>query len=144
MIDESTTPNYMIYLKTNGAKEGTRTLTGVTRWNLNPVRLPIPPLSHRLLIASYRFSTIFAEIAEIVEKLRGRDPKSMITLCQASHFTVARQTSTSAKTVLWSGFWRTNKNKRIRISADPSVAGGPCRDRTYDQLIKSQLLYQLS
>ena len=22
--------------------------------------------------------------------------------------------------------------------------GGPCRDRTYDQLIKSQLLYQLS
>src|SRR5690606_27782847 len=28
-----------------GAKGGTRTLTGVTRWNLNPVRLPIPPLS---------------------------------------------------------------------------------------------------
>jgi len=24
------------------------------------------------------------------------------------------------------------------------VNGGPCRDRTYDQLIKSQLLYQLS
>jgi hypothetical protein len=24
------------------------------------------------------------------------------------------------------------------------VDGGPCRDRTYDQLIKSQLLYQLS
>jgi hypothetical protein len=24
------------------------------------------------------------------------------------------------------------------------VGGGPCRDRTYDQLIKSQLLYQLS
>jgi len=22
--------------------------------------------------------------------------------------------------------------------------GGPCRDRTYDRLIKSQLLYQLS
>ena len=28
-----------------GAKGGTRTLTGVTRWNLNPVRLPVPPLS---------------------------------------------------------------------------------------------------
>ena len=25
-----------------------------------------------------------------------------------------------------------------------SKIGGPCRDRTYDQLIKSQLLYQLS
>jgi Fic family protein len=25
-----------------------------------------------------------------------------------------------------------------------SLDGGPCRDRTYDQLIKSQLLYQLS
>jgi hypothetical protein len=37
-----------IKLKVGGAKEGTRTLTGVTRWNLNPVRLPIPPLSHRL------------------------------------------------------------------------------------------------
>jgi hypothetical protein len=24
------------------------------------------------------------------------------------------------------------------------IIGGPCRDRTYDQLIKSQLLYQLS
>ena len=24
------------------------------------------------------------------------------------------------------------------------LIGGPCRDRTYDQLIKSQLLYQLS
>lgn len=33
----------------NGAKEGTRTLTGVTRWNLNPVRLPVPPLSRRSL-----------------------------------------------------------------------------------------------
>ena len=29
---------------------------------------------------------------------------------------------------------------RLRTSLD----GGPCRDRTYDQLIKSQLLYQLS
>jgi hypothetical protein len=28
-----------------GAKGGTRTRTGVTRWNLNPVRLPVPPLS---------------------------------------------------------------------------------------------------
>jgi hypothetical protein len=25
-----------------------------------------------------------------------------------------------------------------------SIFGGPCRDRTYDLLIKSQLLYQLS
>jgi site-specific DNA recombinase len=33
-----------------------------------------------------------------------------------------------------------------RISLLPGVgtSGGPCRDRTYDQLIKSQLLYQLS
>jgi hypothetical protein len=53
-----------IKLKVNGAKEGTRTRTGVTRWNLNPVRLPIPPLSHRLLIASCRFSTIFTGIPE--------------------------------------------------------------------------------
>jgi hypothetical protein len=30
-----------------------------------------------------------------------------------------------------------------RKSSD-EVDGGPCRDRTYDQLIKSQLLYQLS
>jgi hypothetical protein len=29
---------------------------------------------------------------------------------------------------------------RLRTLLD----GGPCRDRTYDQLIKSQLLYQLS
>ena len=27
---------------------------------------------------------------------------------------------------------------------DTCEFGGPCRDRTYDQLIKSQLLYQLS
>lgn len=33
-----------------GAKGGTRTRTGVTRWNLNPVRLPIPPLSQVPLI----------------------------------------------------------------------------------------------
>ena len=33
-----------------------------------------------------------------------------------------------------------------RIALLPGVGtnGGPCRDRTYDQLIKSQLLYQLS
>jgi hypothetical protein len=29
-------------------------------------------------------------------------------------------------------------------SDGPTEFGGPCRDRTYDQLIKSQLLYQLS
>ena len=28
-----------------GAKGGTRTLTGVAHWNLNPARLPVPPLS---------------------------------------------------------------------------------------------------
>ena len=27
------------------AREETRTLTGATYWNLNPARLPIPPLS---------------------------------------------------------------------------------------------------
>ena len=27
---------------------------------------------------------------------------------------------------------------------DPDLIGGPCRDRTYDQEIKSLLLYQLS
>jgi hypothetical protein len=38
----------------------------------------------------------------------------------------------------------------LRVSVDAGgsawkwINGGPCRDRTYDQLIKSQLLYQLS
>jgi hypothetical protein len=31
-----------------------------------------------------------------------------------------------------------------KCSGSQGVGGGPCRDRTYDQLIKSQLLYQLS
>ena len=34
-----------------GAKGGTRTLTGVTHWNLNPARLPVPPLSRSLRAA---------------------------------------------------------------------------------------------
>ena len=39
-----------------GAKGGTRTRTGVTRQNLNLVRLPIPPLSLVALIVSVRRS----------------------------------------------------------------------------------------
>jgi hypothetical protein len=95
------------------------------------------------LIASCRFSTIFAGLAEIAKKLPGRDPKSMITLYQASHFTVARQTSTSGKTGLRKGLYPTKRKgpASLRVLLE---AGGPCRDRTYDQLIKSQLLYQLS
>jgi hypothetical protein len=38
----------------DGAKGGTRTRTGVTRWNLNPVRLPIPPLSRSAGIETKR------------------------------------------------------------------------------------------
>jgi hypothetical protein len=86
-----------IKLKVIGAKEGTRTLTGVTRWNLNPVRLPIPPLSHRLPDCK---PWIFNDFRQLVPKLSkilpDRDPKSMITLCQASHFTVVPLASTSA------------------------------------------------
>lgn len=52
-----------IKLKVDGAKEGTRTLTGVTRWNLNPVRLPIPPLSHRLLDCKLRIFNDFQRMA---------------------------------------------------------------------------------
>jgi site-specific DNA recombinase len=33
---------------------------------------------------------------------------------------------------------------RIALLPGVGTSGGPCRDRTYDQLIKSQLLYQLS
>ena len=36
------------------------------------------------------------------------------------------------------------KNSRARIAASPLKFGRPCRDRTYDQRIKSPLLYQLS
>jgi hypothetical protein len=87
-----------IKLKVGGAKEGTRTLTGVTRWNLNPVRLPIPPLSHRLPDCKPQiFNGFLAKGAKFAEKLSGRDPKSMITLCQASHFTVVEAASTSAR-----------------------------------------------
>ena len=45
---------------------------------------------------------------------------------------------------------RVSKNEREVLDSDARVTlyvtefGGPCRDRTYDQLIKSQLLYQLS
>jgi hypothetical protein len=38
-----------------------------------------------------------AKGAKFAEKLSGRDPKSMITLCQASHFTVVEAASTSAR-----------------------------------------------
>ena len=30
-----------------GAREGSRTPTAIGRWNLNPVRLPVPPLSQK-------------------------------------------------------------------------------------------------
>src|SRR5690348_8286902 len=36
------------------------------------------------------------------------------------------------------------KKNRRPVSRAPVCIGGPCRIRTYDQLIKSQLLYQLS
>ena len=34
--------------------------------------------------------------------------------------------------------------QRVALLQAVGTDGGPCRDRTYDQLIKSQLLYQLS
>ena len=39
-----------------------------------------------------------------------------------------------------------NPDRRFILNSEPwsCLAGGPCRDRTYDPLIKSQLLYQLS
>ena len=36
------------------------------------------------------------------------------------------------------------QQQRIALLQGVGTNGGPCRDRTYDQLIKSQLLYQLS
>ena len=36
--------------KESGAGGETRTLTAINRWNLNPVRLPIPPLPHESAI----------------------------------------------------------------------------------------------
>jgi|SaaInlStandDraft_5_1057022.scaffolds.fasta_scaffold01398_2 hypothetical protein len=40
-----------------GAKGETRTLTGYPHWNLNPARLPIPPLSHEIIWLS-QFGTV--------------------------------------------------------------------------------------
>jgi hypothetical protein len=37
-----------------------------------------------------------------------------------------------------------NKKRGLTLSAQALGVGGPCRARTYDPLIKSQLLYQLS
>ena len=39
---------------------------------------------------------------------------------------------------------RSQKKTGARSPERLSFIGGPCRIRTYDQLIKSQLLYQLS
>src|SRR5579859_7105284 len=46
--------------------------------------------------------------------------------------------------VLWDSadFYRSTASGQLH--ENKGLNGGPCRDRTYDQLIKSQLLYQLS
>ena len=75
-----------IKLKVGGAKEGTRTLTGVTRWNLNPVRLPIPPLSHRSPDCKLRILNDFLGQLKTVERLPYRDPGAMATLRQRDTF----------------------------------------------------------
>lgn len=47
-------------------------------------------------------------------------------------------------TLVASGHSRLKVVAGIRAPLASREIGGPCRDRTYDQLIKSQLLYQLS
>jgi site-specific DNA recombinase len=42
------------------------------------------------------------------------------------------------------GLYAEYQERRIALLQGVGTNGGPCRDRTYDQLIKSQLLYQLS
>ena len=42
------------------------------------------------------------------------------------------------------GLYAEYLQQRIALLQAVGTNGGPCRDRTYDQLIKSQLLYQLS
>ena len=62
--------------------------------------------------------------------------------------TGVRGIADTAAATLFSG----DGSKVVAKSAEPEkveaevsdLNGGPCRDRTYDQLIKSQLLYQLS
>ena len=50
----------------------------------------------------------------------------------------------------WTEGDRARKEKGLRFARNPLISfsfaenGGPCRTRTYNQLIKSQLLYQLS
>jgi hypothetical protein len=40
--------------------------------------------------------------------------------------------------------WMARGEINLMPCREVELIGGPCRDRTYDQLIKSQLLYQLS
>jgi hypothetical protein len=56
------------------------------------------------------FQPFSAQWAKTVEKLPGRDPKSMITLCQASHFTVVPAASTSARRLGWQEFQANKKD----------------------------------
>src|SRR5690606_37964022 len=90
-------------------------------WNLNPARLPIPPRSQYLVWRAGRsdlaISRTKAVIGYYIGFLPGRAPPGRI-------------------------------HSRAPIKKPPSSGGlrtgGPCRIRTYDQEIKSLLLYQLS
>ena len=93
---------------------------GVTHWNLNPARLPVPPLSPSIGVSALR---------RAAPRGRGVYPRVRRGRCA-----VERRGEFA---------WRRRLFALTR-GGNEMEGGGPYRTRTYNQLIKSQLLYQLS
>ena len=91
-------------------------------WNLNPARLPVPPLSRQGCGSPSKNGKHSPAATTIRGSIQDGAPRNSN---RAAVFKAAD-----------SGIWGDTKLMGIED-------GGPCRTRTYNQLIKSQLLYQI-
>ena len=126
---------------------------GLPHWHLKPARLPIPPLSPHALsnprpaptspdnTSNYNGLSSWNTAVFSIATAGGNKSRVRRIVPGLIFSLTAHRSRASLRSAMYLHPCRQKKSLRI---AQACLSGGPCRNRTYNQWIKSPLLYQLS